>query len=179
MWRRTAGFTTGAAVALATLVAPAGAAHTGGIRVARNGQGAYIGNHFGTYVVALLAESPSLLQINVHPWTSCYPSYETVNGHRVALSPAQQKSFASASGLNIPIPNVHLSPNGSFHAKETLPGPNGSSPTISGQISGNRASGTFSAKGIRNGGNRCDDVSLTWTATFDSTAEPDPSIFRR
>ena len=133
MWRRTVGLAAGAAVALATLVAPAGATHTGGIRVAQNGQGAYIGNHFGTYVVALLAESPGLLQINVHPWTTCYPSYETVNGHRVALSPAQQKSFASASGLDIPIPNVHVSPNGSFHATETLPGPNGSSPMISGR----------------------------------------------
>ena len=179
MSRRTVGFAAIAALALATPVAPAGATHTGGIRVAHNGQGAYIGNHFGTYIVTLFAERPSLVQINIHPWTSCYPSYETVNGQRVALTPAQQKSFVSASGLNIPIPNVHVSPNGSFHATETLPGPNGSSPSISGQISGNRASGTFSAKGIRSGGNRCDDVSLTWTATFNPTAEPDPALFRR
>ena len=179
MSRRTLGFAASCASALATLVAPAGATHIGGIRVAHNGQGAYIGNHFGTYVVTLLAESPSLLQINIHPWTSCYPSYETVNGHRVALTPAQQKSFSSASGLNIPLPNVHVTTNGLFHATETLPGPNGSSPTVSGQISGNRASGTFSATGIRNGGNRCDGVSLSWTATFNSTAQPDPAIFHR
>jgi hypothetical protein len=179
MWRTTVGFAAGAALLVTGLAAPAGATEAGGVRVAHNGQGGYIGGPMGTYIIALQAPSPSRLQVSFHLWTTCYPSYETVNGKRVALTPVQQKSFSSSSGLPVPIPNVHLSPNGSFHASETLPGPNGSTSTISGQISGNRASGTFSAKGIRSGGNRCDDVTQAWRASYDSTAEPDPTIFQR
>jgi hypothetical protein len=174
MWRKTVAL----AALAALLAAPAGATRSGGVRVAHHGQGAYIGGPMGTYVIALLVSSPSLAQIRFDMWTTCYPSYETVNGKAVKLTPAQQKSMSSASGLPVPIPKVHLSPNGTFHGSETLPGPNGASATISGQINGTHASGTFSATGIRNSGNRCDDVHQAWNATYDSGAAPDPTLFR-
>ena len=157
------------------------AAVTGsGVRVAKNGEGAYIGPHMGKYIAAVLARSPTQLEISLHAWTTCYPQYERVNGHLVKLSPAQAKTFAEGYGWNVGFPNVALGPSGSFQKSETVPGPNGSHPAISGRVNGNQVSGTFSATGIFNSGPsgyRCDNVSLSWTATFNPTAQPDPTIF--
>jgi hypothetical protein len=164
-----------------TVAMVAAAAQSGsGVRLAKNGKGAYIGDNYNAtpkYIAAVLGKSSSVLEIAMHTWTTCYPSYETVNGVPQKLTPAQQKNFASNSGMNIPIPNVPLSPGGAFQKSETIPGKNGSHPTISGQVHGNKISGTFTATGIENAGNRCDNVSYKWTANFDSSAEPDPTSF--
>lgn len=176
--------------AIATLVAAAGlcaatasaaATDGSGVRVAKDGVGTYIGNHFNSspaYVVDVLAASPSLLEISMHAWTTCYPWYEMLNGHPVKLSPAQQKSFAASHGWGVPIPNVQLNPTGTFHKREVIRGSYGSSPTISGQVDGGTVSGTFSATDVDGGGSyHCNDVSFSWSATFDPTSQPDPSIF--
>ena len=45
----------------------AAAAVTGsGVRVAKGGEGAYIGPHMGKYIAAVLAKSPTLLEISMH-----------------------------------------------------------------------------------------------------------------
>lgn len=165
-------------VALLVSTAAAGAVAGSGVRIAKHGEGAYIGGSMGDYLAAVLAKSTTRLEISMHAWTTCYPTYETLNGKAVKLTPAQQQSFSYGYGWNIPIPNVVLSPSGSFHKTETLPGSSGSHPTITGRISGRHASGTFSATGIRSSGNRCDDVSLRWKATFDASASPDPTLFQ-
>lgn len=168
-------------VALLVATAAADAGNGSGVRVARDGVGAYIGPHMGKYIAVVLAKSPTRLEISMHPWTTCYPTYESVNGQRVKLSPAQQKQFALSSGWSVPFPNVQLEPSGSFQKSETVRGPNGSHSTISGRVVGNKVSGSFSATGIINGGpggDHCDNVSFAWTATFDPTAQPDPTLFR-
>lgn len=180
MWRRKVVLLFGSlALLIATAAAAAGTGS--GVRVAKHGVGAYIGPHMGKYIAVVLAKSPTLLEISMHPWTTCYPTYESVNGQRVKLSPSQQKQFAESSGWNVAFPNVQLSASGSFQKRETVRGPNGSHPTISGQVNGNKISGSFSATGIINGGPggyHCDNVSFAWTATFDRTAQPDPTLFR-
>lgn len=168
------------AVALLVSMAAAAAVTGSGVRVARDGEGAYIGPHMGKYIAVVVAKSPTLLEISMHAWTTCYPTYERVNGQKVKLSPSQAKTFASSMGWNVPFPRVELGPSGSFRKSETVPGPNGSHPTVSGRVSGNKVSGTFSATGVINGGPggyHCDNVSLGWTATFDPTAQPDPTLF--
>jgi len=79
-------------------------------------------------------------------------------------------------GWNIAIPDVHLR-SGSFHRSGKVRGAHGGSLTISGQIDGDQASGTFSDRGIHDGPASCLDLSLTWRATWDPTAEPDPAVF--
>ena len=100
---------------------------------------------------------------------------------------AKSKAFAvtnkrpsPSSGWNVPFPNVQLSPVVPSEKSETVPGPNGSHPTISGRVNGNQVAGTFAATGIINGGPggyHCDNVSFSWTASFDPTAQPDPLLF--
>jgi hypothetical protein len=169
----------------AVMMAAATAAAAGsgsGVRVAKNGVGAYIGNHYGgmpPYVVTVQAKTRGLLEISMHPFTTCYPTYELLNGKKVKLTPAQQKSFAEDHAWDIGIPDVALSGSGSFHKSETVPGPDGSHPSITGQVSGTRVSGTFSATGIvNNGSNQCDSVHFAWTATYNATATPNPGLFQ-
>jgi hypothetical protein len=174
MWRKTLSVAATAGLLVAFLAAPAGAAPYGGVRVAKDGQGAYEGtgylpNEFGgmpAYVVTILAESRTKLQIYVHPRTTCYPPHKRL------------KQDAFGSGLPVPIPNVPLSSTGSFHKSEMTKGDFPSSSIISGQIAGNKASGTFSATGITADGGICDNVSFAWTAIFEPNAQPDPTIFR-
>jgi hypothetical protein len=170
----------GSAIGLVVAMGAAAAVRGSGVRVAKAGVGAYIGPHMGKYIVAVLAKSPTELEISMHAWTTCYPTHERLNGHTVTLSPSQAKSFAESYGWSMPFPNVPLSASGSFQKSETVPGPNGSHPTISGRVNGNTMSGTFSATGIFNagpGGYLCDNVSFSWTASFDPTAQPDPLLF--
>jgi len=75
MWSKTGGVVAGAALVLAALAAPAGAAGNGGVRVAHDGQGAYHGDHNAFlddgYAMTVLAVSPSLAEVAIHPWTTC------------------------------------------------------------------------------------------------------------
>jgi len=170
------------AVALIATAAAAAAGSGSGVRVARHGTGAYIGNNFNVmprYVVAAEALSSSLIEIDMHPWTTCYPTYELLNGAKVKLTPEQAKKFAADHGWSIGIPKIALSSSGSFHKSETVPGSDGSHPTISGKVSGARITGTFTATGIISSGSYvCDNVSFSWSATFNPRAHPDPTIFR-
>ncbi|HTV10980.1 MAG TPA: hypothetical protein VME20_03890 [Acidimicrobiales bacterium] len=131
----------------------------------------------GSYIVLIMAVSKTMVDVNVHAWTSCYYGYEMVNGKKVKIPPSQREEFSFTHGWGISMSHVQLGASGAFHKSEIVPGQDGSSPTISGKIDGSQASGTFSAAGVHVGPNQCDSVNLTWKATFDPSAEPNPSEF--
>lgn len=76
--------------------------------------------------------------------------------------------------LNVPIsPLGHFALSGPFgHGKVQTAGSPGGTGTISGQITGERASGSFSRSAHLEGVSKCRAVSVTWKATYNANGGP-------
>jgi hypothetical protein len=77
--------------------------------------------------------------------------------------------------LQIPLsPSGHFSKSGTFNQKTIITaGTPGGTLTISGQISGKQASGTFSLTAHKQGPDACKGYSGSWKATYSPNASPD------
>jgi len=80
----------------------------------------------------------------------------------------------AGSSLNFKFLGIHVTASGSFQ-KSGL-GRRGYV-TVSGQINGDTASGTFSLTSSHDGTYSCMTLNVPWRATFDSKAQPDPALF--
>lgn len=175
----------------ALLVLPA-VARNGDVRLSHNGVGAYIGlfyghlpypdpaNYCGTgraagspgcpwsleqnsnNAIAFIAISDSMIKLYIHQGVYCDTN--------------QPYPYNFSGGpLNFEFPGIHVNASGSFQKGGM--GRRGYV-TVSGQINGDTAAGTFSLTSSHDGKYSCMTLNVPWRATFDPTAEPNPALFR-
>lgn len=171
MSKRLVVFFCGAAMIVAVVVSPVAATPTGG---------AYVGKPYGQVPgaqpgvveqvneggIAVKVVSAKIVEVLIFVAFGCdYPN-------------PSQGGFVTnpeMSLLQIPLsPSGHFSKSGPFNQKTFITaGTPGGTATISGQISGKQASGTFSLTAHKQGPDSCKGYSGPWKATYNPNASPD------
>ncbi len=171
MSKRLAVIFSGALMIVAVLASPVVATVTGG---------AYVGKPYGQVpgaqsgvleqvnngAIAVKVVSKTVVEVLVFVAFGCdYPN----------LSQGGFITNPEMSILQIPLsPSGHFSKSGPFNQKTIITaGKPGGTATISGQISGKQASGTFSLTAHLQGPDKCKGYSGPWKATYNPNASPD------
>ena len=171
MSKRLAVVLAGAAIVVAALAAPVAARVTGG---------AYQGKPYGQVpgavpgvleqvnngAIAVKVVNKRVVEVLIFVAFGCdYPKISPPEGF--ITNPEMEF-------LDIPLsPSGHFSMSGTFNQKNiSTAGTPGGTATISGQISGKQASGTFSLTAHLQHGDQCKGYSGHWKATFNPNASP-------